>query len=59
MVKIIYYISLSIYYFDIPKILQFDNGQELKKALLLFLEEYNIKLINKCIWNSQTQCLAN
>lgn len=56
--KITYYISLFVRHLGIPGILQCDNGQEFKGALLLFLKKHNIKLINGCPKTPQIQGLV-
>lgn len=44
--EIEYYISLYVCYFGAPEILQYDNSQEFKDALLISLKKHSIKLIS-------------
>ena len=50
--------SLFVRHFDIPDILQTDNGREFKGALLIFLKRHGIKLINGRPRSPQTQGLV-
>ncbi|SLM33333.1 Ribonuclease H-like domain [Lasallia pustulata] len=50
--------SLFIRHFDIPDILQTDNGREFKGVLLIFLKWHGIKLINGRPRSPQTQGLV-
>lgn len=44
--EIVYYIELFVCHLGIPEILQYNNNQEFKSVLLVFLKKHNIKLIN-------------
>ena len=50
--------SLFVHHFNILNILQIDNGREFKRALLIFLKQHGIKLINGRPHSSQTQGLV-
>ncbi|SLM41265.1 Ribonuclease H-like domain [Lasallia pustulata] len=50
--------SLFVRHFDIPDILQTDNGREFKGALLIFLKQHGIKLINGRPRSPQAQGLV-
>lgn len=56
--QIAYYIRLFIRHLGMPKILQCDNSQEFKGALLVFLKKHNIGLINGLFRPPRTQRLV-
>ena len=56
--EIAYYIGLFVCHLGIPEILQCDNNQEFKSALLVFLKKHNIKLINGRLYTPCIQRLV-
>lgn len=56
--EITHYISLFVRHLEISGILQYNNGKKFKRALLLFLKKYNIKMVNRRPQTLQTQRLV-
>ncbi len=56
--EITYYISLLVCHLRILGILKCDNRREFKRALLLFLIKFNIRLVNRRPQTPQTQELV-